>query len=374
MEQLLPAHIANSKLAEPLKPIVARVLANGRISVAETVELYQKAELGLLAQLASVVCTRKNGANIYFNKNFHIEPTNLCIYSCKFCSYHKGINDPQSWELSMDGVIEAARRFVGRDVTEVHITGGVHPRWSLEHYGEMVRGVKGVLPNIHVKAFSAVELGYAIAKAGLSYREGMRKLKACGLDSIPGGGAEIFAPEVRARICPDKASGEVWLAIHEAAHLEGLRSNATMLYGHVESYRDRAEHMEAIRSLQDRTGGFSCFIPLKFRAANNPMSHLGEVSLAEDLRNFAISRIFFDNITHLKAYWPMLGRENTRLALAFGVDDIDGTIDDTTRIYSMAGAEDQKPTMTVEMLTAIIRDAGRIPTERDSLYNAIREY
>ncbi len=374
MEHLLSTYISDSKLAESLKQIVNKVLANERISVNETIELYEKAELGLLSQLASIVCSRKNGDNIYFNKNFHIEPTNLCIYNCKFCSYHKGVNDPQSWEMSKNDVVEAAKKFVGKDVTEVHITGGVHPKWTLDYYGEMVQSIKKVLPNIHVKAFSAVELEYVIKKAKLNYRDGMRKLRAYGLDSIPGGGAEIFNPEVREKISHDKASGETWLAIHEAAHQEGIYSNATMLYGHVESYRHRAEHMDAIRSLQDKTKGFNCFIPLKFRAANNPMGYLGEVSLTEDLRNFAVSRIFFDNITHIKAYWPMLGRENTKLALAFGVDDIDGTIDDTTKIYSMAGAEDQKPRMTVDMLTNIIRDVGKIPMERDSLYNAIREY
>lgn len=374
MENLLSTYISDSKLAESLKQIANKVLASERISVNETIELYEKAELGLLSQLASIVCTRKNGDNIYFNKNFHIEPTNLCIYNCKFCSYHKGVNDPQSWEMSKNDVVEAAKKFIGKDVTEVHITGGVHPKWTLDYYGEMVQSIKKVLPSIHVKAFSAVELEYVIKKAKLNYRDGMRKLRAYGLDSIPGGGAEIFNPEVREKISHDKASGEAWLAIHEAAHQEGIYSNATMLYGHVESYRHRAEHMDAIRSLQDKTKGFNCFIPLKFRAANNPMGYLGEVNLTEDLRNFAVSRIFFDNITHIKAYWPMLGKENTKLALAFGVDDIDGTIDDTTKIYSMAGAEDQKPRMTVEMLTNIIRDAGKIPMERDSLYNAIREY
>jgi aminodeoxyfutalosine synthase len=374
MENLLSTYISDSKLAESLKQIADKVLASERISVNETIELYEKAELGLLSQLASIVCTRKNGDNIYFNKNFHIEPTNLCIYNCKFCSYHKGVNDPQSWEMSKKDVVEAAIKFIGKDVTEVHITGGVHPKWTLDYYGEMVQSIKKVLPNIHVKAFSAVELEYVIKKAKLNYREGMRKLRAYGLDSIPGGGAEIFNPEVREKISHDKASGEAWLAIHEAAHQEGIYSNATMLYGHVESYRHRAEHMDAIRSLQDKTKGFNCFIPLKFRSANNPMGYLGEVNLTEDLRNFAVSRIFFDNIAHIKAYWPMLGKENTKLALAFGVDDIDGTIDDTTKIYSMAGAEDQKPRMTVDMLTNIIRDAGKTPMERDSLYNAVREY
>lgn len=374
MEEVMNKYLLSSKLSETVKSIVDKVIANKRISVSDAVELYNNAELGLLAELASLVCTRKNNDRIYFNKNFHIEPTNLCIYNCKFCSYHKGVNDPLSWEMSKNDVVEAAKRFVGKDVTEVHITGGVHPKWTLEYYGEMVREIKNVLPNIHVKAYSAVELEYVIKKAKLNYREGMRKLKTYGLGSIPGGGAEIFDPEVREKISHDKASGETWLAIHEAAHLEGIYSNSTMLYGHIESYRHRAEHMDAIRNLQDKTNGFNCFIPLKFRSENNPLSYLGEVNLTEDLKNFAVSRIFFDNITHIKAYWPMLGKENTKLALAFGVDDIDGTIDDTTKIYSMAGAEDQKPRMTVETLTNLIREVGKTPVERDSLYNPIKEY
>lgn len=374
MEHVLNNYVADSKLGESLKPIVDKVIAGKRISPIDAIALYEKAELGLLAQLSSIVCSRKNGNNVFFNKNFHIEPTNLCIYSCKFCSYHKTFNDPLSWELSKEDIVSAAQKFVGRDVTEVHITGGVHPRWTLEYYGEIIKCVKKVLPNIHVKAYSAVELEYVIKKAKLTYRDGIRKLKAYGLDSIPGGGAEIFDPEVREKISHDKASGKTWLDIHEAAHREGILSNATMLYGHIESYRHRAEHMDAIRNLQDKTHGFNCFIPLKFRSGNNPLSYLGEVNLTEDLRNFAVSRIFFDNILHIKAYWPMLGRENIKLALSFGVDDVDGTIDDTTKIYSMAGAEDQKPRMTVDMITNIIRDSGKKPVERDSLYNPIREY
>ncbi len=374
MDNSLVDYLSESKQGELFKSIVAKVIANQRITEKEAISLYEKAELGLLAQLSNLVCSRKNGNRIYFNKNFHIEPTNLCIYNCKFCSYHKGANDPQSWEMSKNEIIDAAKKYIGKDVTEVHITGGVHPKWNLDYYCEIVRSIKKVLPNIHVKAYSAVELEYVIKKAKLSYREGLRKLKSAGLGSIPGGGAEIFDPEVREKISNDKASGKSWLEIHEAAHLEGLFSNATMLYGHIESYKHRVEHMAAIRNLQDKTHGFNCFIPLKFRSENNPLSYLGEVNLTEDLRNFAVSRIFLDNITHIKAYWPMLGKENIQLAIAFGIDDIDGTIDDTTKIYSMAGAEDQKPRMTVDRLTQIVRNAGKIPAERDSLYNPIREY
>ncbi|MEW5844757.1 MAG: aminofutalosine synthase MqnE [Bacteroidota bacterium] len=357
-----------------LKGITDKVMNGLRIEPNEAEYLYEKADLALLSQLANVVNQRLNGDYILFNKNFHIEPTNLCVFNCKFCSYHKGAGDPESWVFSLDEIRNIARKYQNSDVTEVHIVGGVHPKWDLDYYGKMIKAVKEILPGIHVKAFSAIELDYLIRKSKLNYSEGLKRLKEYGLDSIPGGGAEIFDPAVRVKICPEKASGEAWLAIHKAAHEAGIQSNATMLYGHIESYRHRVQHMEAIRNLQDETHGFNCFIPLKFRAANNPMGYLGEVNLVEDLRNFAVSRIFMDNIKHLKAYWPMLGLQNTRLAIHFGADDIDGTIDDTTKIYSMAGAEEQKPVMTVERLTQLVREAGKIPAERDSLYNIIKVY
>jgi len=359
---------------ELLKHITDKVMDGERILPNEAVYLYEKADLALLSQLANVTSSRINGDYVLFNRNFHIEPTNLCVFNCKFCSYHKGAGDPESWVYTLDEIKNIASNYKNSDVTEVHIVGGVHPKWDLDYYGKMIKTVKETLPNIHVKAFSAIELDYVIRKSKLSYAEGLRKLKEYGLDSIPGGGAEIFDPAVRAKICPDKASGETWLAIHKAAHQNGIQSNATMLYGHIESYKHRVQHMEAIRNLQDETHGFNCFIPLKFRSANNPMGYLGEVNLTEDLRNFAVSRIFMDNIKHLKAYWPMLGIQNTRLAIHFGADDIDGTIDDTTKIYSMAGAEEQKPVMTVDRLRQLVREAGKIPAERDSLYNIIKVY
>ncbi len=370
----LISYIEKSKASKSLLIISEKVLTGIRITADDAITLYETADLGVLSMLASYVQELKNGNNAYFNKNFHIEPTNTCIYNCRFCSYHKNSNDPESWEMSLNEIVKLAESYKEKSITEVHIVGGVHPQWDLNYYGKMIQSVKKVLPLVHVKAFSAIELDYVIRKANLSYRDGMKKLKGYGLDSIPGGGAEIFDPEVREKICPEKASAKQWLEVHEAAHLEGIPSNATMLYGHIESYKHRAQHMDAIRNLQDRTKGFNCFIPLKFRAQNNSLSYLGEVGTLEDLRNFAVSRIFFDNISHLKAYWPMLGKQNLKLALSFGVDDIDGTVDDTTKIYSMAGAEDQKPIMTVEMLTGIIMSAEKIPVERDSLYRIVRRY
>lgn len=370
----LISYIEDSKALQPFLLISEKVLREERITVDEAILLYETADLGYLSMLANYIREKKNGDHIFFNKNFHVEPTNTCIYNCKFCSYHKMAGDPESWEMSLNEITKLSESYINKDITEVHVVGGVHPKWDINYYGKIIMSIKKVLPNVHVKAYSAIELEYVIKKANLTYREGMRKLKEFGLDSIPGGGAEIFDAQVREKICSDKATGKQWLDVHEAAHLEGIPSNATMLYGHIESYKHRALHMDAIRNLQDKTGGFNCFIPLKFRAQNNKLGYLGEVGTVEDLKNFAVSRIFFDNINHLKAYWPMLGKQNTKLALSFGVDDIDGTIDDTTKIYSMAGAEDQKPAMTVDMLCDIIKSAGKKPVERDSIYRIVKYF
>lgn len=355
-----------------IRMVVDKVLASERISPDDAIVLYRKADLGLLGVLASHVVTRKNGNHIYFNRNFHIEPTNICIHNCTFCSYRCEVWQEGSWEMTLEDIKSKVLPYKNTKTTEVHITGGVHPHWDIEYFGEIIRTIKAIMPNIHVKAFSAVEIDYVLNKSGLKPREGIRKLKEYGLDSIPGGGAEIANEALRQKICSSKTSWKRWLEIHEAAHHEGLSSNATMLYGHIEEYEHRVEHMLAIRELQDRTNGFNCFIPLKFKASHNKLGYIGEVSITEDLRNFAIARIFLDNILHLKAYWPMLGKQQAKLALGFGVDDLDGTIDESTKIYSMAGAEDQNPSMTVSEIMGIIKSVGKEPFERDSLYNALQ--
>jgi aminodeoxyfutalosine synthase len=245
---------------------------------------------------------------------------------------------------------------------------------NLEFFAELMRKIKGHRPGLHIKGFTAVELDYMFRKAKLSNEEGVKVLKEAGLNSIPGGGAEIFDEEIREKICADKVDAEGWLAIHEAIHNAGMHSNATMLYGHIEKYEHRIDHMDRLRQLQDKTGGFNTFIPLKFRNGDNDMSNVPEVSLVEDLKMYAIARLYMDNFPHLKAYWPMLGRQNAQLTLSFGVDDIDGTIDDTTKIYSMAGAEEQKPEMTTEEIVTLIKQVKRKPVERDTLYNVITEY
>jgi aminodeoxyfutalosine synthase len=297
------------------------------------------------------------------------------VFSCDFCSYSRQYkNREQGWELTLDEMLDKVRAYDGIPVTEVHIVGGVHPKMDLDFFCSLLSSIKKHRPDLHIKGFTAVELDYMIRKAGLDYRQGLHKLKESGLDSLPGGGAEIFNPQIREKICADKCTGEQWLQIHKIAHELGMASNATMLYGHVETFRHRAEHMAQLRDLQDQTGGFNTFIPLKFRNKDNDMSHVPETTMIEDLKNYAVARIFMDNFAHIKAYWPMIGRGTAAMSLSFGVDDIDGTIDDSTKIYSMAGSEEQTPTMTTEQLVDLIKDAGKVPVERDTLYNTVKDY
>lgn len=351
-----------------------KVLSGQRLDQDDALLLYQKAELGLLGILANHIREKLNKDYTYFNRNFHFEPTNICIYNCKFCSYKRKINEPGSWEYSYEDLLERLKYYDGKALTEIHIVGGVHPKRDLHYYGKMLQMVKQHRPDIHIKAFTAIELDFMIRKAGMSIDEGLIALKDYGLDSIPGGGAEIFKEDIRKQVCGDKSSSEFWLNIHRSAHALGIPSNATILYGHIESYADRVDHMNRLRELQDETKGFNVFIPLKFKKENNLLSEIGEVSTIEDLRNFAISRIFLDNFPHIKAYWPMIGKDITQLSLSFGVDDIDGTIDDSTKIYSMAGSEDQTPKLTKNELVALIKEARRVPVERDTLYNKIKVY
>ena len=354
-----------------LKLIADKIINNVRVTTEDGILLFKKADLALLGLLAGIVRRKHNGNFAYFNRNFHIEPTNKCIYNCRFCSYHKPDGDPESWEYSHEEMLNIVKCFDNMDVTEVHIVGGVHPTHDLHYWGSLIKKIKEYRPSLHIKAFSAIELDYMITRANCTIEEGLALLKAYGLDSIPGGGAEIFDEELRKIICNEKSSSTLWLRIHETAHRLGIPSNATMLYGHLETYSHRIDHMERLRTLQDKTGGFNAFIPLKYKKSNNSMSYLGEVNIVEDLRNYAVSRIFLDNFPHIKAYWPMTGKESAQLSLSFGADDMDGTIDDTTRIYSMAGSKEENPAMSKEEICTLIRQAGFIPVERDSLYKPI---
>lgn len=351
-----------------------KVLSGQRLDQNDALLLYEEAELGLLGILANYLREKLNKDYTYFNRNFHFEPTNICIYNCKFCSYKRKISEPGSWEYTYEDLMERLKLYDGKALTEIHIVGGVHPKRDLHYYGKMLQLVKEYRPDIHIKAFTAIELDFMIRKAGMSVKEGLFVLKEYGLDSIPGGGAEIFNEDIRKQVCDDKSSSELWLNIHRTAHELGIPSNATILYGHIESYADRVDHMNRLRELQDETNGFNVYIPLKYKKENNLLSEIGEVSKIEDLKNFAISRIFLDNFPHIKAYWPMIGKDLTQLSLSFGVDDIDGTIDDSTKIYSMAGSEDQAPKLSTGELVALIKEARRIPVERDTLYNKIKVY
>ena len=358
-----------------LQFIAEKVQEGERITEEEGLRLFEEGSLSFVGSLANKVREKLHGDKVFFNRNFHIEPTNVCVFSCNFCAYSRlYAHREEGWELSHEQMLNIVKSYDGQPVTEVHIVGGVHPKMNLYFFVDLLKAIKAHRPDLHIKAFTAVELDYMFRKAKVSVDEGVQILKEAGLNSIPGGGAEIFAEDIRQKICADKVGAEGWLAIHEAIHKAGMHSNATMLYGHIESYSHRIDHMRRLRQLQDKTGGFNTFIPLKFRNGDNDMSNVPEVSLVEDLKMYSVARIFMDNFPHLKAYWPMLGRKNAQLSLAFGVDDIDGTIDDTTKIYSMAGAEEQKPAMSTDDLVALIKQVKRQPVERDTLYNVIKEY
>jgi aminodeoxyfutalosine synthase len=358
-----------------LRQIGEKILAQVRITPEEGVLLFEKGSLPFLGALANHVRERLHGHKTYFNRNFHIEPTNVCVFTCNFCSYSRVYaHRDEGWEMTQQQMLDIVKKYDGKPVTEVHIVGGVHPKMNLEFFIELLQKIKAHRPELHIKGFTAVELDYMFRKAKLSAEEGIKRLHAAGLDSMPGGGAEIFHPDVRNVICADKVDADGWLRIHEAAHREGMHTNATMLYGHIETYAHRIDHMERLRRLQDITGGFNTFIPLKFRNKDNDMSHVTESSIVEDMKLYAVARLYMDNFPHLKAYWPMLGRQNAQLTLSFGVNDLDGTIDDTTKIYSMAGSEEQTPSLSTAQLVTLIRQVGREPVERDTLYNEVHNY
>ncbi|MEG3047353.1 MAG: CofH family radical SAM protein [Mucinivorans sp.] len=352
--------------------IIEKALAGARISPNEALELWRDAPLSVIGAAARQLKIQHSENNVYYNRNIHIEPTNICAFRCTFCSYRRAEGEEGAWYYTLDEVAEILEKHASKPITEVHIVGGVHPNHNFQYYIDLISLVHNRLPNVTIKAFTAVELDYIIKKEGLSLLEGLRRLIAAGMSAIPGGGAEIFVDHIRRKICPEKCSASEWLNLHRTAHELGITTNATILYGHIETIEDRIDHLLRLRNLQCETGGFSAFIPLKFRAANNSLGkHINETTLVEDMRMMALSRIMLDNFPHIKAYWPMLGLDATELALNFGADDIDGTIDDTTRIYSMAGAEMQKPQLTVNQCRELIEKDGFQPIERDTYYNKI---
>jgi aminodeoxyfutalosine synthase len=361
-----------SGLSPELIRIAEKVASGERISRDEGVLLYQEGSLSFLAVLADGVRNRINGKQVFFNRNIHLEPTNICVNHCAFCSYRRRKGEEGCWEFGIDELVKLAESHALSGITEIHIVGGVHPDRDVHFYADLLREIHSIIPDVQLKAFTAVEIDAMCRFASVDIKTGLTLLKDAGLVSLPGGGAEIFDEELRAKICPDKTGSQDWLNIHRTAHQLGIPTNSTMLYGLLEDYTHRIDHLSLLRNLQDETGGFNAFIPLKFRHYNNRFSHIGETTAVEDLKNYAVSRIFLDNIPHLKAYWPMIGKKVAQLSLAFGVDDLDGTIDDTTKIYSMAGSEEQSPVASTGQLIEMITGAGLIPVERDTLYNVIK--
>ena len=356
-----------------LDKIENKIAAQTRVSVEEAIWLYNNASTSWLKKQADSIRQRLHGDSAFYNKNIHFEPTNKCIYSCKFCSFYRNPNataEEGAWDYNLDDLKEKLNKYDPDDLTEIHITGGVHPDRGIDWAVEMLAFIKNMRPKIHIKAFTAVEITWMCKVSKVDLETGLKTLKKAGLESLPGGGAEIFDPEIRRKIAGGKAPADRWLEVHGTAHKLGIESNATMLYGHIEEFEHRVDHMDKLRTLQDETKGFNAFIPLRYRNENNKMSDRTEVDQEEDFRNFAIARIFMDNIKHLKAYWVMLGVENAFASLQYGVDDLDGTVDDTTKIYSMAGSI-ENPTLSSQFLIDSITKLGREPIERDSLYKAV---
>ncbi len=367
--------IVREEKNKDLQKIGEKVINKERLNQEDGLLLFERSSLSYSGALANYVRESLHGNKTYFNRNFHIEPTNVCVFACKFCSYSRlYAHREEGWELNADQMLDIVKSYDGKPITEVHIVGGVHPKMNLHFFADLMRRIKAHRPDLHIKGFTAVELDYMFRKAKLSAEDGMKLLHEAGLDSLPGGGAEIFDEGIRQIICHDKVDAAGWLYIHETAHRLGMHTNATMLYGHIEKYEHRIDHMERLRSLQDKTKGFNTFIPLKFRNKDNEMSDVKETSVVEDLKVYAVARLYMDNFPHLKAYWPMLGRQKAQLTLSFGVNDLDGTIDDTTKIYSMAGSEEQSPALSTTQLVSLIKQVNREPVERDTLYHEIRNY
>jgi len=350
-----------------LERIEEKVISGQRITPGEALTLFKSDDIFTIGRMASYVARRKNGDNVYFIQNYHINPTNICVNRCRFCAFSRSKAEEGAYELSIEEIIKRLKRH--RHVKEVHIVGGLHPEWPFEHYLNILREVKRHLPDVHIKAFTAVEIDHFSRISGLRLRDVLMRLRDAGLDLMPGGGAEIFSKRVRSKICPEKIDGSRWLEIMEKAHRVGLRSNATMLYGHIESYQDRINHLSRLRRLQDKTGGFQAFIPLAFHHVNTDISGAVYFSGIDDLKTIAISRIFLDNFQHIKAYWVMLGEKMAQVALNFGADDVDGTIIEE-RITHSAGATSGH-SISKDVLINLIEKAGKRPVERDSFYNPL---
>ncbi len=355
-----------------INTIADKVYSDKRLTTDDALRLFNSNDIFEIGRMASYIAEKKNGKNAYFIHNRHINPTNICVNRCKFCAFSKDKGENGAYQLTLGEILEKARS-AEKGVSEFHIVGGLHPDLPFEFYLEMLRALKKEFPHTHIQAFTAVEIDYFSRILALPLKETLLRLKEAGLGSLPGGGAEIFQATVRNAICEEKISGERWLEVMESAHSIGLRSNATMLYGHIEGYKDRVDHMNSLRELQDKTGGFQAFIPLPFHPKNTKIDRrLKETTGFDDLKTLAISRIFLDNFDHIKAFWIMLGEKMAQVSLNFGVDDIDGTVVEEKITHSAGAATSEE--MTKEEIINLIRKAGKIPVERDTLYNVIKEY
>jgi aminodeoxyfutalosine synthase len=354
-----------------LERIRDKVSSGMRVSEEDALALFRTRDIHAVGEMADLANRRVNGDRVYFIVNRHINPTNICVNRCKFCAFGKGKEEPLAYTMTMDEILVRAEEGRSQNATELHIVGGLHPDLPFDFYLRMIRTLRERFPEMHIQAFTAVEIDYFSRITGLPLAEVIRLLKEAGLGSLPGGGAEIFAPEVRNRICPEKITGDRWLEVMEEVHDAGLRSNATMLYGHVETPESRVDHMRRLRELQDRTGGFQSFIPLAFHPKNTEIAKGYTTGLA-DLLSLAVGRIYLDNFRHVKSFWIMVGPKIAQISLHFGVDDIDGTVVEE-KITHAAGAQAGQE-MTVAELVTMIRQAGKIPVERDTLYNVVREW
>ncbi|MBL8815892.1 MAG: aminofutalosine synthase MqnE [Planctomyces sp.] len=358
------------RISDPvLRNVADKVLAGERLSAEDGLYLDEKADLQTLGQLANVVRERRNGNWAYYNTNIHLNPTNVCVYRCRFCAFRADLKDAKAYTFTDEMLRERVLEGRASGATEIHVVGGLHHQKKFEWYVNVVRVIHETCPEIHIKAWTPVEISWFSFISKLSIRDVLEKMVDAGLGSMPGGGAEIFDPEVRKQICEHKADSDVWFDVHRTAHQLGLRSNATMLYGHIEKAEHRIDHLLKLRELQDETGGFQTFIPLAFHPENTELSHIEKPDGLFDLRMIALSRLMLDNFDHIKAYWIMLGQQTAQLALSYGADDIDGTVVHEL-IYHDAGAKTPEG-MKVDQIHHLIREAGREPMERDTLYRRV---
>lgn len=353
-----------------LKDIAHKVFRGIRLYKEDGVRLYESQELLTIGWLANTVREKLHGKNAYFNVNRHIEPTNVCVLKCGLCAFGKNERSPDAYTFSLEEIFERGKEAVEQGATELHIVGGLHPDLPFQFYLDMLGGLKQRFPQVHLKAFTAVEIQFFADLEKMTIQDVLQRLVEAGLDSMPGGGAEVFADRVREIICKGKISGKQWLDIVRVAHRMGIHSNATMLYGHVETYEERVEHLLALRDLQDETHGFMTFIPLAFHSANTPLEYLPETTGYDDLKNIAVSRLLLDNFPHIKSYWIMVGMKMAQMALQFGADDIDGTVVEE-KITHAAGAQTPQA-VSREELVRLIKEVGCVPVERDTLYEKLQ--